>query len=111
MTRPIQAMPVDDFAAGGEEMRCGVLANLADIRRRLEHAAERFDSPDLDPLDALDELRRQIEALPVGRENDMREPGETIARCHCPCCGASLEVMHGDEPGEVSVIGEEVPRG
>ena len=32
-------------------------------------------------------------------------PGDPIVNCSCPCCGASLEVMHGDDEGEVGVVG------
>ena len=31
--------------------------------------------------------------------------GEPILEAICPCCGASLEVEYGDDPGEISVIG------
>jgi hypothetical protein len=34
------------------------------------------------------------------------EPGELIAAVTCPCCGASLRVERGDDPGEVVTIGE-----
>ena len=33
------------------------------------------------------------------------EPGEPIAEVHCPCCGAHLEVEHGDDEGDVAVVG------
>ena len=33
------------------------------------------------------------------------EPGEPICEITCPCCGASLDVTHGDDSGEVSVVG------
>lgn len=34
------------------------------------------------------------------------EPGELICKTHCPCCGARLEIMHGDDPGTTGVLGE-----
>lgn len=38
---------------------------------------------------------------------DEPEPGTPIAKCSCPCCGAHLEVEHGDDPGQVGVVGTE----
>jgi hypothetical protein len=38
------------------------------------------------------------------------EPGALIAAATCPCCGASLRVEHGDEPGQVVTIGERPER-
>jgi len=32
-------------------------------------------------------------------------PGDPIAKVHCPCCGADLDITHGDDEGEVSVVG------
>jgi len=32
-------------------------------------------------------------------------PGDPIAHVHCPCCGADLDITHGDDEGEASVIG------
>ncbi len=32
-------------------------------------------------------------------------PGDPIAKVGCPCCGADLRIEHGDEPGEVCVVG------
>lgn len=40
---------------------------------------------------------------------DGPEPGEPIVKVDCPCCGAALEIEHGDEPGEIAVIGTEKP--
>lgn len=37
--------------------------------------------------------------------NEQVEPGQMICECHCPCCGADLEIMHGDEIGQVGVVG------
>jgi hypothetical protein len=39
-------------------------------------------------------------------QEDGHEPGEVIAEVHCPCCGASLSVQYGDDPGEIGVVGE-----
>lgn len=33
------------------------------------------------------------------------QPGDPICNINCPCCGASLEVTHGDDEGEIAVIG------
>jgi hypothetical protein len=33
------------------------------------------------------------------------EPGEKILDIACPCCGAELEIMYGDDPGEIAVLG------
>lgn len=33
------------------------------------------------------------------------EPGMVIAKVTCPCCGASLSVEHGEDEGEIAVIG------
>lgn len=33
------------------------------------------------------------------------EPGEPIVKVTCPCCGAELEIAHGDDAGEIGVIG------
>lgn len=33
------------------------------------------------------------------------EPGTPIVDISCPCCGAELEVTHGDDEGEVAVVG------
>lgn len=34
-----------------------------------------------------------------------REPGDLIAAVKCPCCGAALEVLHGDDEGQIGVLG------
>lgn len=60
-------MITDDFAAGSEEMRCGVLAAIADAKRR----AGREDIPD-DALCLLEDLADAVRALPAGRQCDMR---------------------------------------
>lgn len=39
------------------------------------------------------------------------EPGEVIAAVMCPCCGAELSVMHGEEEGEIVVEGVEREEG
>lgn len=36
---------------------------------------------------------------------DGPEPGDPIVECHCPCCGAGIEITHGDDEGEISVVG------
>jgi hypothetical protein len=36
----------------------------------------------------------------------LTEPGEPICKANCPCCGADLEIEHGEEEGEISVIGQ-----
>lgn len=33
------------------------------------------------------------------------EPGHPICKTSCPCCGAHLEVTHGDDPGEIACVG------
>lgn len=35
--------------------------------------------------------------------SDGIEPGQPIGECTCPCCGASLEIEHGDEEGQIAV--------
>ena len=40
-------------------------------------------------------MRRAIAAL------EQPEPGTPILTIDCPCCGAELEIEHGDEPGEI----------
>jgi hypothetical protein len=40
-----------------------------------------------------------------GGEVDDLEPGDLIAKGECPCCGRQLEIMVGDEVGEMAVIG------
>lgn len=43
---------------------------------------------------------------PTGAESDDAiEPGTPIVETDCPCCGAHLEVTHGDDPGEIACIG------
>lgn len=32
------------------------------------------------------------------------EPGAPILDTDCPCCGAILEIQHGDEPGDVGIV-------
>lgn len=53
----------------------------------------------------LRECADELEAAIAAGGNDGPEPGEPIGTCACPCCGASLEVEHGDEPGQIAVIG------
>lgn len=36
---------------------------------------------------------------------DEVQPGDPIVECSCPCCGATLEVMHGDDEGQIGVVG------
>lgn len=38
------------------------------------------------------------------------EPGTPIVNITCSCCGASLEVVYGDDEGEIGVIGQTVVR-
>lgn len=33
------------------------------------------------------------------------EPGDFIMTMFCPCCGAHIEILHGDEDGELAIIG------
>ena len=40
-------------------------------------------------------MRRALSAL------EQPEPGTPILTTDCPCCGAELEIEHGDEPGEI----------
>lgn len=42
----------------------------------------------------------------VEAEDGEVEPGQLIAKVDCPCCGAALTVEHGDDEGEIGVIGE-----
>lgn len=59
-----------DFRAGGEEMRRGVLADIAEMRRRCGTGWCEWNDGEV--LAMLDELREGIEALPAGIECDMR---------------------------------------
>lgn len=56
---------------------------------------------------ALDNLNRVISntADRLRTLNGEVEPGTPIVSVTCPCCGATLEVVHGDEEGEVGVLG------
>jgi len=40
-------------------------------------------------------------------DEPVHEPGETICKTSCPCCGADLEVMHGEDEGEIGVLGRQ----
>ena len=42
---------------------------------------------------------------PITREMWI-QPGDPILKTICPCCGAKLEIIHGDDPGDIGVIGE-----
>jgi len=53
----------------------------------------------------LEQLRARVAEL----EGTDHEPGEPIAQCSCPYCGASLEIEYGDDEGEISVVGESPP--
>ena len=33
---------------------------------------------------------------------------EPLHKVSCPCCGAHLDITHGDDPGEISVVGSPV---
>ena len=44
-------------------------------------------------------MRRALAAL------EQPEPGTPILTTDCPCCGAELEIEHGDEPGDIGVVG------
>jgi len=52
--------------------------------------------------DERDELRAEVERL---CSPTAIEPGDPICSVTCACCGAALEITHGDDPGEVSVVG------
>jgi len=42
----------------------------------------------------------------MSREADTGpEPGQPIGTSTCPCCGAHLEIEHGDEEGQIAVVG------
>lgn len=40
----------------------------------------------------------------LNREAEI-EPGQFIVDVSCPCCGAQLEIEHGDELGQLAVVG------
>lgn len=47
-------------------------------------------------------IRAHFASVAADREP---EPGETIAEVSCPCCGADLDVHHGEDEGMISVSG------
>lgn len=69
------------------------------------------DNPDviveLSPRMVLRLIATLAEMTLTGDEdgNPPAKPGEPIGECHCPNCGAELEVEHGDEPGQIAVVG------
>ena len=46
------------------------------------------------------------ELLRLIKDTQEIEPGQLIIEISCPCCGAELVVEHGDDEGEISVIGD-----
>lgn len=47
-----------------------------------------------------------VEAMQRAKQTlEQPEPGTPILTTDCPCCGAELEIEHGDEPGEIGVVG------
>lgn len=53
---------------------------------------------------SMDGLSEQVRLLSKAMEKT--EPGEMIGESTCPCCGAKLEVMHGEDEGMVAIVGE-----
>jgi len=51
-------------------------------------------------------LMRIVGLLEAAQKEEI-EPGMPIVKVTCPCCGASLEIMNGDDPGEIAVFGVE----
>lgn len=52
--------------------------------------------------DKCERLRAEVKKL---KADQSPEPGEHIADVACSRCGAELVIEHGDDPGEVVVIG------
>ena len=50
--------------------------------------------------------KRNTRPLQPGEAADLQsvEPGQPIVSITCPCCGASLEVEHGDEEGQIGTV-------
>lgn len=57
----------------------------------------------LNELDSLCEVK--IDHLSAVRDQNEPLPGDPIVECSCPCCLAHLDITHGDDPGEISVVG------
>lgn len=81
------------------------------VVRLMEEFRRCGEQPTLDPGGSGEyrRLRRKMEeahreALAALTGEDV-QPGDPIASCSCPCCGASLTIEHGDDEGEVSVVG------
>ena len=55
------------------------------------------------------ELCPECRAYETGLADAEPLPGDPIAEVSCPCCGAHLDITHGDDPGEISVVGSRVP--
>lgn len=62
----------------------------------------RLISPDT-LLGVLAEALTRIDELVEWK--DAIAPGDKILDTGCPCCGAKLEIVHGDDEGEVAVYG------
>jgi len=72
-----------------------------------EHA-KRCSEATTKALAKLTRENAEAATLAFGNRLDAKcpQPGDLIVECSCPCCGASLEVMHGDdEPGDIGVLG------
>ena len=57
--------------------------------------------PGRDDMEGVCRIRR-----PGNADGIKPSPGDPICEATCPCCGASLRIEHGDDPEEISVIGE-----
>lgn len=56
------------------------------------------------PQEEIDLVSLHVRAFALHARSNIA-PGEHILDCLCPCCGATLEIGHGDEDGTVSVLG------
>jgi hypothetical protein len=69
------------------------------------------DQDEMGCHEAADEIvRLRAAAIELLRQQSTKyaiehEPGELIARVHCPCCGAALSIKYGDNDGEIGVVG------
>jgi hypothetical protein len=83
------------------------------LREALVKAALQYWAADDDGMDeAYEELMTaasQLAATGYVVEPTVHEPGELIAKVDCPCCGAALSIEHGDDEGEISVVGTPAP--
>jgi len=89
----------------------------ADSRRQACDAARRLEDEIFEARAAVGEawlngrvslagaIRRKMRALDPP---EAVEPGETICHVRCPCCGAEIEIMHGDDPGMFATLGSPV---